>query len=179
MVAPPSITSTTRLRKSSEYGFAIHAGLLPVGSLNHIRARMGIPDSAFSGNALTAAALGAGAALTGSAFAQDRLRRAELPANQISDQVDARTARIRAGLRLTPEQENNWAGFESAMRDIDKKRADREITLRADRAQQKGPVDIIEEMRRGADYMSERSVDQRKLADAAQPLFTSLNDQQK
>src|SRR6266852_5640889 len=52
MVAPPSIVSTTRLRKSSEYGFAIHAGLLPVGSLNHIRAGMGIPDSAFSGNAL-------------------------------------------------------------------------------------------------------------------------------
>src|ERR1700693_1570070 len=52
MVAPPSIASTTRLRKASEYGFAIHAGLLPVGSLNHIRARMGIPDSAFSGNAL-------------------------------------------------------------------------------------------------------------------------------
>src|SRR5258707_11534628 len=52
MVAPLSIASTTRLRKSSEYGFAIHAGLLPVGSLNHIRARMGIPDSAFSGNAL-------------------------------------------------------------------------------------------------------------------------------
>src|SRR5712691_5555031 len=52
MVAPPSIASTTRLRKSSEYGFAIHAGLLPVGSLNHIRASMGIPDSAFSGSAL-------------------------------------------------------------------------------------------------------------------------------
>src|ERR1700693_2212331 len=56
MVAPPSIASTTRLRKASEYGFAIHAGLLPVGSLNHIRARMGIPDSAFSGNALISAA---------------------------------------------------------------------------------------------------------------------------
>src|SRR5260370_41125187 len=52
MVAPPSIASTRRLRKSSEYGFAIHAGLLPVRSLNHIRASMGIPDSAFSGDAL-------------------------------------------------------------------------------------------------------------------------------
>src|SRR5260370_41499336 len=52
MVAPLSIAATTRLRKSSEYGFAIHAGLLPVASLNHIRASMGIPDSAFSGNAL-------------------------------------------------------------------------------------------------------------------------------
>src|SRR5258707_2881077 len=55
MVAPPSTASTTRLRRSSEYGFAIHAGLLPVGSLNHIRAGMGIHDSAFSGNALVQA----------------------------------------------------------------------------------------------------------------------------
>src|ERR1700730_16863108 len=52
MVVPPSIAPTTRLRRSSEYGFAIHAGLLPAGSLNHIRAAMGIPDSAFPGNAL-------------------------------------------------------------------------------------------------------------------------------
>src|SRR4029077_10527545 len=54
MVSPLSIVAITRLRKSSEYGFAIPAGLLPAGSLNHIRAGMGIPDSAFSGNALVA-----------------------------------------------------------------------------------------------------------------------------
>jgi hypothetical protein len=34
-------------------------------------------------------------------------------------------------------------------------------------------------MRKGADSMSERSADQKKLADASQPLFASLNDQQK
>jgi hypothetical protein len=34
---------------------------------------------------------------------------------------------MRADLRLTPEQENNWAGFESAMRDNSKRRTDREI----------------------------------------------------
>src|SRR5882672_222179 len=56
IVVPPSIVSTTRLRKSAEYGFAIHAGLLPAGSLNHIRAAMGIPDSAFPGNALMVSA---------------------------------------------------------------------------------------------------------------------------
>ena len=60
---------------------------------------------------LTAAALVAGAAWISSADAQDRARRAELSANQISDQVDAQTARIRADLRLTPDQEKNWAGF--------------------------------------------------------------------
>jgi len=128
---------------------------------------------------LTAAALGAGVALTGTVVAQDHSCRADASTNQISDQVDACIARIRADLRLTPEQEKNWTGFESAMRDIGKKQADREITRRADRAQQQGPVDIIEQMRRGANSMSERSVDQKTLADAAQPLFASLNDQQK
>jgi LTXXQ motif family protein len=128
---------------------------------------------------LTAAAVGVGPALTGSAIAQERSRRAEPAANQLSDQADARTARIRADLRLTPEQENNWAGFESAMRDNSKRRADREVALRSERAQQKAPVDVIEQMRRGADSVSERPADQKKPADAAQPLFASLNDQQK
>ncbi len=116
---------------------------------------------------------------TGAAIAQDRSRHVELSPNQVADQVDARNARMRADLRLTPEQENNWSGFETAMREIGKKRADREVTLRADRTQQKGPVDVIEQMRKGADSMTERAVDQKKLADAAQPLFASLNDQQK
>jgi hypothetical protein len=128
---------------------------------------------------LAAATLVAGAALSGSASAQDRSRNTEPAANQLADQSDARTASMRADLRLTPEQENNWAGFENAMRDNSKRRADREIASRADRAQQKGPVDFIDQMRKGADSMSERSADQKKLADAAQPLFATLNDQQK
>ena len=74
---------------------------------------------------LTAAALGAAVALTGTVVAQDHSRRADASTNQISDQVDARIARIRADLRLTPQQEKNWTGFESAMRDIGKKQADR------------------------------------------------------
>src|SRR3981189_1736476 len=63
IVVPPSIVSTPRLRKSAEYGFAIHAGLLPAGSLNHIRAAMGIPDSAFPGNALATRPIDAGRCL--------------------------------------------------------------------------------------------------------------------
>src|ERR1700722_1809692 len=92
---------------------------------------------------LTAAALVAGTALTGSAVAQDRSRHTELTANQMADQGDAQSARIKAELLLTPDQEKNWAGFESAMRDIGKKRADREISRRAELTKQKGPVDVI------------------------------------
>jgi hypothetical protein len=128
---------------------------------------------------LAATPLVAAMTLAGTAVAQDRSRHVELSANQVADQVDARNARMRADLRLTPDQENNWGGFETAMREVGKKRADREVALRADRAQQKGPVDVIDQMRRGADSMTERAVDQKKLADAAQPLFASLNDQQK
>ena len=128
---------------------------------------------------LATAALVASPALTGSAIARDRADRAELSANQIANQADARTARMKVDLRLTPEQEKNWAGFESAMRDMGKRQADRQIALRDERAQRSGPVDVIEQMRKEADSQIERSNDWKKLADAAQPLYASLNDQQK
>jgi hypothetical protein len=126
----------------------------------------------------TTAALVAGSALTGSAIARDR-DHTELSANQIADQISARTARIKADLRLTPEQEKNWSGFESAMSDIGKTHADRQIAMQAEHAQQKGPVDAIDQMRRESKFLSERSVERKKLADAAQPLYASLNEQQK
>jgi hypothetical protein len=126
----------------------------------------------------TTAALMAGSALTAPAVARDR-EHTELSANQIVDQISARTARIKADLRLTPEQEKNWSGFESAMNDIGKTNADRQIARQAERAQQKGPIDAIEQMRRESKFLSERSVERKKLADAAQPLYASLDDQQK
>jgi hypothetical protein len=94
-----------------------------------------------------------------------------------------RTANIKAKLRLTPEQEKNWPGFESAMSDIGKTSADRQVALQAERtqqsAQQKGPFDLIEGMRKEAIFLSERSVERKTIADAAEPLYVSLNDQQK
>ncbi len=125
---------------------------------------------------LTTAAMVAGSALTGSGFARDRVA---LTANQIVDQLAARTARIKADLRLTPEQEKNWPGFESVMSDIGKKNANRQIALETELSQQKGPIDVIEQMRREATFLSERAVDRKALADAAQPLYVSLTDQQK
>jgi hypothetical protein len=127
---------------------------------------------------LTAAALMAGSTLSVPAFARDR-EQAELSANQIADQISARTARIKADLRLTPAQEKNWPGFESAMSEIGKTRADRQVAMQAERAQQKGPMDAIEQMRKESKFLSERSVERKKLADSAQPLYASLDDQQK
>jgi hypothetical protein len=127
----------------------------------------------------TAAALMAGGMLIGPAGAGDRSDRGELSANQIIAQSDARTARMKADLRLTPEQEKNWSGFESALSEVGKKRADREITLRTERTDQKGASDFIDNMRHDAESLSQRSDDEKKLADAAQPLYGSLDARQK
>lgn len=124
----------------------------------------------------------AGSAFTGSAIAQNRDERPDrsaLTANQIVAQVDARTARIKADLRLTPEQEKNWPGLASALHDIGKNRADRVIAFHTERGQQKDTGDVIEYLNSHAKFLGDRSADVKKLADAAQPLYASLDEQQK
>jgi hypothetical protein len=115
----------------------------------------------------------------GSTATRVRSDRAELTANQIANDFAARTARIKADLRLTPEQEKNWPGFESAMNDMAKRYGDRQTATQADRTPQKVPADIIEQLRDEAQFLSDRSVDRKTLADGAQPLYASLDDQQK
>lgn len=116
---------------------------------------------------------------TGAAGRRDRWERAELSANQINDQFAARAARIKADLRLAPEQAKNWPAVEGAVKDIGKRNADLQIALRNERTQLKGPFDVIQQMREESRFLGERSIGQKALADAAQPLYTSLNDQQK
>jgi LTXXQ motif family protein len=125
------------------------------------------------------AALLTGTALTSSAIARDRSDRSELSANQMVDRADVRTAKLKVDLNLTADQEKNWSGFASAMQDMSKKQADRRIAIRDARAEQQGKFDVLDEMRKNADAQIERSNDQKKLADAAQPLYTTLNEQQK
>lgn len=127
----------------------------------------------------TGIALLAGTALTGPAVARDRSNRAELTANQMTDRAEARTAQMKVDLNLTADQDKNWSAFASAMQDMNKKQADRRIALRDARAQQHGTFDALDDMRKAADSQIERSNDRKKLADAAQPLYASLNEQQK
>src|SRR5476649_2068629 len=116
---------------------------------------------------------------TGSTNGRDRWDRVELSPNQINDQFAARAARIKANLRLTPEQVKNWPAVESAVKDIGKRNGDLQIALRTERAQLKGPFDVIQQMREEARFLGERSADQKALAEAAQPRYVSLDEQQK
>jgi hypothetical protein len=99
-------------------------------------------------------------------------------AEQIVAASDANIARIKDALKLTPEQEKNWAGFGNAMHALGNNGAQR-LTLREARARRDPPDDIIEQMRNEAQFLNDRAVDQRAVADAAEPLFTSLDDKQK
>lgn len=101
-----------------------------------------------------------------------------LTAEQIVASSDANIERIKKSLNLTPEQEKHWAGFNSAMHYLGHNGADR-LNLRIARAKRDPPDDIIEQMRNEAQFLNDRAVDQRNVADAAEPLFTSLDDNQK
>ena len=127
----------------------------------------------------TAAAMLAGTAITGAAVARDRSDRTELTMGQITDQAAARAAQMKADLRLTAEQEKNWPAFEAAVVDMWKKRAEARIAWRTAHAKQQSNVDLIDEMRKDADLQIDEANARKKLADAAQPLYSGLDDQQK
>ncbi|HWM84069.1 MAG TPA: Spy/CpxP family protein refolding chaperone [Pseudolabrys sp.] len=108
--------------------------------------------------------------------------------------TDARIAALHAGLKLTPEQEKKWPAVESALRDMAKQRADRvadRMAARADakadaqgktpdKAQNKAAArDPIERMRQRAERMTQTGAGLKKLADAAAPLYESLDQAQK
>src|SRR5438105_3699607 len=97
---------------------------------------------------------------------------------QIVASTDANIDRIKAELNLTPVQEKNWSTFSSAMHYLGHNGADR-LNLRIARAKRDPPDDIIEQMRNEAQFLNDRAVDQRNVADAAEPLFASLDNKQK
>jgi hypothetical protein len=102
----------------------------------------------------------------------------ELTAEQIVANSDADIDRIKSELNLTPEQEKHWTAFNSAMHYLGHNGADR-LNLRIARSKRDPPDDIVEQMRNEAQFLNDRAVDQRSVADAAEPLYTSLDDKQK
>jgi hypothetical protein len=96
-------------------------------------------------------------------------------AEDISALGDARVAALKAGLKLTPEQEKNWPAVESALRDLAKQRTER-FAAQANATQ---PTDPVARLGQRADRMAQSGAALKKLADAATPLYKSLDDGQK
>ena len=95
--------------------------------------------------------------------------------------ADARIAAVHAGLKLTAEQEKLWPPVETAVRELAKLRIDRanaRMNASRDDSSQK-PDDPVTRLRDHADNMATMAAAMKKIADAADPLYKTLDDGQK
>lgn len=93
--------------------------------------------------------------------------------------TDAKIAELKAGLRLTTEQEKHWPALEAAIRDTSKARMGRMQEMRASAEARRDHPDAVAAMRQRAQMMKANAADLDKLADASAPLYGSLDDAQK
>jgi len=109
--------------------------------------------------------------------------------------LDAKIASVKAGLKLTADQEKLWPPVETAVRDFAKQRMAQanarasERDARRAEQDQKGqdgkPAvadqtrDPVARLRERADRMAETATGLKKIADAADPLYKTLDDGQK
>jgi len=96
-------------------------------------------------------------------------------AEDVGALADARIDALHTGLKLTAEQEKNWPAVEAALRDVAKLRQER----LAARAKADRPQDPVERLGLMADAMQARGAELKKVAEAAGPLYKSLDDGQK
>src|SRR5215472_630882 len=154
--------------------------MLPPAS--HGEAQM-LKTAAAAVAALVVAASPVASAQDNSSSKQDRLSAIE--PNSITD---LRVEVVKAALQLTPAQEKYWPAVEDAIRTRAKHRVTRLEGLAnrvSDLHDSDNPVEQIlirnpaDFMNRRADALAQRSGDLKKLAEAWQPLYQSLNDDQK
>ena len=97
--------------------------------------------------------------------------------------LDARIAAVHAGLKLTADQEKLWPPVEAAVRDFAKMRLDRAnarmAAERTDADKADKPDDPVARLRERADNMAATATSLKKIADAADPLYKTLDDNQK
>jgi zinc resistance-associated protein len=105
----------------------------------------------------------------------DMVQGRQLNAEDLRAFGEARLAALKAGLMLTPEQEKNWPAFEQAARDLAKARMERISAMRNAPANN----DPVERLRQRATALSETGAALKKLADATDPLYKSLDENQK
>src|SRR5262249_25151720 len=97
--------------------------------------------------------------------------------------TDARVAMIKAALQLTPDQEKYWPAVEDAIRARAKNRQAR--WERVAQLRDSGPMEALHEhnpvelMQRRAERLSQRAADLKKVADAWEPLYKTLSEDQK
>jgi hypothetical protein len=99
--------------------------------------------------------------------------------------ADARIAAVHAGLKLNADQEKLWPPVETAVKEFAKLRIDRANArmnaMRDDNRdrQAQTPDDPVARLRERAETMGSTAAALKKIADAADPLYKTLDDGQK
>jgi LTXXQ motif family protein len=97
--------------------------------------------------------------------------------------ADARIAAVHAGLKLNADQEKLWPPVEAAVKEFAKLRIDRANARmnapRDDAREQQKPDDPVARLRDRAEAMGTTAAALKKIADAADPLYKTLDDGQK
>jgi hypothetical protein len=132
---------------------------------------------ALAGLASSTFALSAFAAAGDAPAAPDPARMQRMMDNQ-SVMLDAHLAGMKAGLKLTADQEKNWPAFETAIRDAAKARAEgwRQMHEHMSGGERPSP---IEHMNMMSDHLQKMATELKMIADAGKPLYNSLDDSQK
>jgi hypothetical protein len=105
------------------------------------------------------------------------------PTADLKALTEMRVGIVKAALQLTPDQEKYWPAIEDAIRGRAKNRQAR--LERIAELHENGPMGVlgddspVELMQRRADRLIQRGTDLKKLADAWEPLYKTLSDDQK
>jgi hypothetical protein len=109
----------------------------------------------------------------------DHMGQMRLSAEDRAAFADARIAAVHAGLKLSADQEKLWPAVESAVRDLVKLRLDRANARANAKGDDSKPDDPVARLRERADNMAISAAAMKKIADAADPLYKTLDDSQK
>jgi zinc resistance-associated protein len=115
-------------------------------------------------------------------FAPRFQQRYHLSAEDRAAFADARIAALRAGLELNADQAKNWPVFEQALRDLAKLRIERrQARENADHGDNAAaaPTSPFDRLEHRADRMAKTGAALKRVADAGEPLYQSLDDAQK
>jgi hypothetical protein len=121
------------------------------------------------------------------AYAQAPTGGPRLSATDFDRLTDARVNLVKAALQLTPDQEKYWPAVEAAIRSRAK---DRQARVAADAARlnelrERSAIEVIRDrdpvafLHRRADALAQRAADLKKVADAWEPLYQTLSQDQK
>jgi hypothetical protein len=110
--------------------------------------------------------------------AQEQQARPRLSQDDFNRLVDARVASIKAGLKLTGDQERLWAPVESAIRNAADQRYTRMTQFRENREQRRS-ADFMQRFEQRSTLQTERAQTSTAIATALRPLWDSFSEDQK